>query len=480
MNPRSLRFRLIAWYAAVLSVTCAALGISIYFSVRFFLERNLKESQLRRARQISETLVARLPELGRSRFVEEINLVYAPEHTARFIRVTRDDGEVLYMSGRASDSTFDPSGMPPLPSPWKDGDTRWESVAGGSVMLVGASVSGFPGIRRYLVEVGAPFGPTAALLSHLTVSLGIGLPVMVCMSLCGGYILIGRALAPVVGIADRAERISAFSPSERLPSPGTADELERLTTTVNHMIERLHGALESNRRFLLDASHELRTPLTAMRGELELLAQQGSMEPEERGRVGSVLEEVDRLIRIVEELFTISRVDAGEPRSGWTSFDLAQLARAVADNLILLAEDRGIELCFESEGRVMVEGDPSRIRQVVVNLLDNAIKYTPDGGRVRIAVGALNDLAVLEVVDNGIGVPPDAVHLVFQRFYRGADARARGDGGAGLGLSIVKSICVAHGGQVELFSGTGPGSRFRVTLPLSRSQADLPKLEAVL
>ena len=143
-------------------------------------------------------------------------------------------------------------------------------------------------------------------------------------------------------------------------------------------------------------------------------------------------------------------------------------------------EDRGIELRFESEGRVMVEGDPSRIRQVVVNLLDNAIKYTSDGGRVRIVVGASNDLAVLDVVDNGIGVPPDAVHLVFQRFYRGADARARGDGGAGLGLSIVKSICVAHGGQVELFSGTGPGSCFRVTLPLARTQADLPRLKPVL
>lgn len=471
MNPRSLRFQLIAWYVAVLTGTLLLFGASIYLGVRFLLERNLGDTQVRRAQQIAETLVTRIPEIGSAKLIEDIRVLYAPEHTGRFIRVVRDNGDLVYMSGRASDSTFDPSGMPLAPRPWQHNSSRREVLPGGSELVIGAVTVTPAGSGVHLVEVGAPFGPTATLLNHLLVSLAVGLPLMMCMAVCGGYVLVGRALAPVVKIADSAERISAFSPSERLPLANTGDELERLTTTVNHMIERLNGALESNRRFLLDASHELRTPLTAMRGELEMLVQHGSLTQEDRSKVGSALEEADRLIKIVEALFTISRVDAGEPRGEWVTFDLARLASGVADNLILLAEDRGIELRFESNGAVEVMGDPSRIKQVVVNLLDNAIKYTADGGLVRLIVGAARGLAILEVVDTGIGIPSGAIPQVFERFYRVDDARSRGEGGAGIGLSIVKSICVAHGGQVEVTSVAGRGSRFRVTLPLAGPQA---------
>ena len=246
----------------------------------------------------------------------------------------------------------------------------------------------------------------------------------------------------------------------------TGDELERLSLALNRMIERLDSAFRYSRRFVADASHELRTPLTVLQGELESLVQQPQCASDWRDRVGSALEEVDRLAHIVEGLFAISRLDAGEAAAEWVPLDLAQLVAATADQMSLLAEDKGINVACEANVGVWVEGDRSRLKQVVVNLLDNAIKYTPQGGAIALTVTALESKAVLEVADNGIGIPAEALAQVFERFYRVDQARSREQGGAGLGLSIVKSICAAHHGRVDVSSTLGRGSRFRVELPL--------------
>jgi signal transduction histidine kinase len=232
------------------------------------------------------------------------------------------------------------------------------------------------------------------------------------------------------------------------------------------MIERLDAAFRYSRRFVADASHELRTPLTVLQGELESLLQQSQFTAEWRERVGSALEEVSRLALIVEGLFAISRLDAGEAAAEWVPLDLAQLTTATADQMSLLAEDKDIKVTCSPQKGVWVAGDRARIKQVVVNLLDNAIKYTPQGGAVALTVGAKDDKAVLEVADNGIGIPAEALPRVFDRFFRVDQARSREQGGAGLGLSIVKSICTAHQGRVEANSAPGQGSRFRVELPL--------------
>jgi signal transduction histidine kinase len=242
--------------------------------------------------------------------------------------------------------------------------------------------------------------------------------------------------------------------------------LERLSIALNHMIERLDAAFRHSRRFVADASHELRTPLTALRGELESLVQYAQPTPDWRDRLGSALEEVGRLANIVEGLFAISRLDAGEAAAEWVRFDLAQLASAAADQMGLLAEDKKIQVTCAAALGVWVEGDRARLKQVVVNLLDNAIKYTPEHGAIGLTVKTEDSKAVLEVEDNGIGIPPEALPRVFERFFRVDPARSREQGGAGLGLSIVKSICVAHQGRVEATSTPGHGSRFRVELPL--------------
>ena len=245
----------------------------------------------------------------------------------------------------------------------------------------------------------------------------------------------------------------------------TGDELERLSIALNHMIERLDSSFRYSRRFVADASHELRTPLTVLHGELESLVQQPQFSSEWRERAGSALEEVERLAHIVEGLFAISRLDAGEAAAEWVPLDLAQLTAATTEQMSLLAEDKEIKLTCEAVMGVWVEGDRARLKQVVVNLLDNAIKYTPGGGAIALKVTRREGKALLEVSDNGIGIPAEALPRVFERFFRVDDARSREQGGAGLGLSIVKSICLAHHGRVEVKSEPGRGSRFCVELP---------------
>jgi signal transduction histidine kinase len=206
-----------------------------------------------------------------------------------------------------------------------------------------------------------------------------------------------------------------------------------------------------------------------LRAELESIVQEARL-PELRDRVGSALEEVNRLAKIVETLFAISRLEAGEAQQERAQFDLARLAGSTADQMALLAEDKGISVQCDLEQNVTVEGDQSRIKQVVVNLLDNAIKYTPAGGSVTLRVQGLEGEAALEVSDTGIGIPSVALPHVFERFFRVDAARSREVDGAGLGLAIVKSICSAHGGRVEVESVENGGSTFKVKLPLAKSR----------
>ncbi len=337
------------------------------------------------------------------------------------------------------------------------------------ILLVAALKYQTPDGANYTVEVGAPLDPVETMLDRLFLQLALGLPIAVLVAIGGGYLLVGRALAPVGQIAGKAAQITQHNLSERLPVARTADELERLSLSLNRMIGRLEDAFLNEKRFIADASHELRTPLTTMRAELEGMVSDGHITADLRETLGSVLEEVERLSEIVEGLSAISRLDAGEAQTEWIPFDLSQLAATTADQMSLLAEDKGIAVRCDAGQPVMVSGDRARLKQVVVNLLDNAIKYTPEKGAIHLNVAAVNGHALLEVSDNGIGIPADALPHVFNRFFRVDKARTRDPGGAGLGLSIVKSICTAHGATVEAFSSR-EGSLFRVTLPINQTK----------
>ena len=472
MNARSLRFQLVAWYAGLLTGCFALIGMATYFVLQTSLVGALKDNQLRRARQIGQLVLEEITRRNETGVGEQIEARYAPSLNDRFVRVTRSGGGVLYQSGPPKDQVFDPAELPPPVWPARLEASRQVALATGrSMLMVGYAVQ-TPSGARCLVEAGAPMDDVQAHLRQWLVFLLVGLPMVALVAIGGGSFLVKRALLPVDKIVASAERISSQNLSERLPIARTGDELERLSIALNHMVDRLDQAFQYSRRFVADASHELRTPLTVLRGEIESLVQEAELPSDWRERLGSTLEEVERLARIVEGLFAISRLDAGEAQTEWVRFNLAQLAASTADQMYLLAEDKHIGLtCAASQG-VWVIGDRSRLRQVVVNLLDNAIKYTAEGGAVTVMVKALDSKAVLEVTDNGMGIPPEALPRIFDRFYRVDKARSRELGGAGLGLSIVKSICAAHHGRVEASSIPGRGSHFRVELPLSLGPAE--------
>jgi heavy metal sensor kinase len=475
MNTRSLRFRLVAWYAAILTGCFVLIGAATYVVLRNSLVGALKRDQWRRAGQIGQFLGEEIPLQGEAKLGEQIDDRYAPDFNDRFVRVTRSDGKRLYVSGPPKDRNFDPAAVPPIPDASAGATVRQVPLPNGRELLVTARLIQMPGGVRYLVEAGAPMDDVQAHLRRWLKFLVVVLPVAAGMALGGGSFLVKRALSPVDKIAASAQRISSHNLSERLPIARTGDELERLSIALNHMVQRLDDAFQYSRRFVADASHELRTPLTVLRGELESVIEEPTLERKWRERLGSALEEVERLAGIVEGLFAISRLDAGEAAAEWVKLDLARLAAATADQMSLLAEDKNIQVTCVAPAPVWVEGDQARLKQVVVNLLDNAIKYTLQGGAVALTVSARDSRALLEVADNGIGIPEEALPRVFDRFFRVDKARSRELGGAGLGLSIVKSICSAHHGQVEASSLPGQGSRFRVELPLAAPINNNPK-----
>ena len=471
MNARSLSFGLVAWYAGVLTAVFVLLGLLTFFVLRHYLEANLLDIQTRRARQIAGTLVAHTGRSSEPAMRAEVENLYSPEINDRFIRITRADGAVVYASGAPRNERFDPSRVPALAADAPQGSSRKVALAAGSVLIAAVAATGADG-TRYRVEVGTSAAPVEGTLAQVLIMLAVGLPVAVAVAVAGGFILVRRALEPVERMALKAEEITQHNLSERLPVVRSGDELERLSVSLNHMISRLEDALRGSKQFVADASHELRTPLTVMRGELESLAQDKQLARATREALGSVLEEVGRLAEIVESLFALSRLDAGEAGGQWQRFDLAELAATTAEQMSLLATDKNIRVDCDSTPGVTVRGDRARLKQVIVNLLDNAIKYTPNGGHVTLRVRREGAHALLDVTDDGIGIPAEALPHVFKRFYRVDGSRSREQGGAGLGLSIVRSICTAHGAEVEVLSTPGRGSTFRVRQPLAGEAAE--------
>lgn len=465
MNTRSLRFRMTAWYAGLLTVSLIIFCASVFLGLKNYLNEALRANLAEQTRSIGEKLLVDVNEKGEQYVIAETNEHYAPEINGRFIRITRADGSTLYQSNLPADLSFDPnqiSAQEVLPSPT---GFRTEKIDN-AILLIHSYLYTTKDGKRFLIEAGAPSGAIGGVLKRLLMIFGIGLPVIVFGAIAGGYWLMRRALRPVNLIAEQAERISSRNLNERLPVIQSGDEIEKLSTALNRMIERLDDSFQHINRFSADVSHELRTPLAILRGELETMAQQ-RVSIDQLEIIGSALEETERLAKIVDQLLAISRLDAGEACRERIRLDLAELATSTADQLHLLAEEKSISLQYSATRGVEVEADPLRLRQLIANLLDNAIKYTPKGGTVKLSVFASENQAILEVKDNGVGINLEALPHIFDRFYRADEARSRSSGGVGLGLAIVKAICTAHGATIRVTSEEGFGTCFRVSLLLS-------------
>jgi heavy metal sensor kinase len=465
VNTRSLRFRITAWYAALLAGALLMFGVSVYLGLERYLYWNLQRTLSADCRTIATQLLSQHP-FKRDNWLEtEIEEAYSPAANGHFFRVIQEGVGVLYLSGPPKDGAFDPSQVP-VPSGEERNRPRKVALGAGQRLLVVTLEYTAPNGSKFLVESGVPYYQIEVVLHGLLVTFAIYMPFLISLAIVSGYWLMRRSLQPVDEITRRAEGITSTNLSERLPVIRTGDELERLSISLNRMIERLDQAFQHINRFSADASHELRTPLTILQLELESIAESQPLNSVQTDQIGSALEETHRMSHIVENLLAISRLDAGEVKMDKTRLNLGQLATSTVEQMRLLADEKGILFRSNVAANIYVEGDRSRLQQVVVNLIANAIKYTPEAGEVAVSVGLDDGAAVLEVSDNGVGIPPHALPHVFERFYRADKARSRNSGGAGLGLAIVKAICTAHGAEIKVSSQEGQGSRFTVILPL--------------
>jgi heavy metal sensor kinase len=474
VNPRSLRFRMTAWYAGLLASTLLIVGGSVYVGLQRYLDWTLKKSLATDCQTIGTELLWQIPKQPAGWLAGDINEDYAPEINGRFLRITQDGVGTIYLSGAPKSGAFDPARVP-LPQEKDKNRMRKVRLAGERTLLIDAMIFTTPDGSRFVVESGTTYDQVEVVLHGLLLIFAVYVPFVISLAVGGGYWLMRRSLRPIDEITRRAEGITSSNLSERLPVIETGDELERLSTALNRMIARLEDAFEHIHRFSADASHELRTPLTVLQLELEGMIENHRANPALTDQMGSALEEAQRMSRIVENLLTISRMDAGEVKMEKAPLDLGELAIATADAMKLIAEEKSIELRTRAAANVGIEGDRTRVQQVIVNLIDNAIKYTQEGGWVEVSVRREGALAVLQVSDNGAGISADALPHVFERFYRADKARSRTLGGAGLGLSIVKAICAAHGAEIKVTSEEGCSSSFRVEM----AAIDVPQADEV-
>jgi heavy metal sensor kinase len=468
MNVRSIHFRLTLYQSCLIALALLIFALASYLGFRRHLIRTLEAQCASQTAQIAESLLAGLPVSGIAYVQDEIQEHYSPESNNLFIRIVSSKGTTLYESGSPRDQSFTPPKfgfLPNLKEPKKNLDGRGHKLI---YLYPYSSDSG----ESYQIQLVASLLPLEGSLSGLWKVGMLLLPAALSASVIGGFFLSKRSLAPVREIVATARHINSSNLRARLTENQTGDEIEDLAKTLNQMFERLEASFRQMIRFTADASHELRTPLTVVRGNLELLLRQKQVSKdfpnEDHSEILSqTLEETERLSKVVSQLMELAQLDSREIELEREPFDLTELVATTADQMQLLAEDKGVKLHTELKQELVVRADRYRIKQVLLNLIDNAIKYCPVGSEVYIKL--LNDhtSVVLEVIDNGPGIPSDSLYHLFDRFYRIDRARSRELGGSGLGLSICKSICEAHGGTIEVSSPQQGGSTFRVVLPSS-------------
>lgn len=323
--------------------------------------------------------------------------------------------------------------------------------------------------RAYLLQVGVSLAPTDAVLERYRALLLWGVP-LAC--LVAGFVtwwLSSIVLRPL----SRMERVAALIDSStldrRLPVRGVDDELDRVATAFNETLGRLERAVNDMRLFGTAMAHELRTPLAALRGEIELSLRAPWTSDAQRDASARQIEDLDRLTRLIDEVLTLSRAESGQTRLAMAAVDLGALTASVVEQLEPVALARSIALRCEQATSIVVEGDASWLERLLLNLLDNALKYTAENGQIVVRVFRAGETATLEVQDTGVGISTEDVPHVFEKFFQAHPASGAASGGAGLGLSLVEWIATQHRGAVSVRSRPGKGSTFTVTLPIRQS-----------
>jgi heavy metal sensor kinase len=461
--PRSLRVRLTVWYCASLALVMVLFGGLMYGLVRHRLLRHHDGMLLDKAAQVqfllqdqedchilSPAQIETMDHLGQILLLHEFNgrreIYYrSPEMKANPLAPTvsalgwQDDPVPAFVTFRHHGVT------------WRILSQPYRAKSG----------------RRGVIRLMEDLGEVQDTLRHLRFAMLLLIPAGVLCSALGGFWLSGRALGPVDRIARMAQEIEAHKLNRRLPHPGVEDEIGRLVSTLNHMIERLEGSFLAMKRFTADASHELRNPLATMQNTIEVILERPRTVEEQRSALESLGEDVARLRRIVGDLLLLARADNGRLALEREPVALEGLVQALAETYQARAVEQGVTLEVDAPVRVEVEGDERWLYQLVGNLLDNALKFTPAGGRVTVAVRPQPGRALLSVGDTGPGIPEESLERIFERFYQVDLSRTREQkSGSGLGLAIAAWIAQAHGGRIFAGNQAEGGALFTVELPL--------------
>src|SRR6266852_100189 len=478
----SVRVRLTFWYTGLLAVFLLALSLITYFIFwRSTLQRT--DSDLS---ELSEAFLTTVQaEMADNHGPEAAKLATQEaivEHRFRdhVFAVLDPKGEVLTSSQDLPNETAPPgllasASFRKLLEDSAGSDRLFRNVKGGR--------SGYRGLVRkfplkgqnYTLVILKSLHPQAEMLEEVRQTFAWVIPIAIILASVGGYFLARKSLAPVVAMSSQAGRIGAENLHERLPIQNANDELGRLAASFNELLERVDQSFERQRRFMSDASHELRTPAAILRGESEVALSRMERPAEEYRESLSVLHaEAQRLTQIVEDLFTLTRADAGQYPLSPKEFYLDELVADCTHAARSLASAKQITLTCDVPEELPIRGDEALLRRMILNLLDNAIKYTPAGGRVTVTCERSGNEYVLNVTDSGPGIPEDLHHRVFERFFRADKARTRSEndgGGAGLGLSIARWIAEAHQGRLVVSRSDSSGSTFSAFLPAQVSVA---------
>jgi heavy metal sensor kinase len=459
MIPRwsaaSIRVRLTTWYAAVL-----ALMLILYASVTFLAVRHEFQEQfdhqLHDDFESAEGLLAPTPD-GQIRWSGERHHDSDDERAYDVWSVT---GEQLHRSGT-------PLAVPPVLAKAANVHGAYESVEANGTHWRTLTAPTVIGGRAVTLRVSRSEERLRGQLSDVLVVLVLGLPVIVALAGVGGYVLAREALAPIDQLGLAARRITADRLHERLSVANERDEIGRLAAVINEMFARLESSFDRLRRFTADASHELRTPLAVIRGIGEAGLAEQRTPAEYREAMGSMLEEVDRVSTLVDTLLRLSHADAGTVRVARTPIDLSELAREAASSLSILADERNQRLRVDAPLSVVASADRLVLREALTNVLDNAIKYSPQGSTIGVSVRSDGNEALISVGDEGPGIPAQHRDRIFDRFFRVDEGRSRHHGGTGLGLAIAKWAVEINDGHISVDEGSSGGSVFHITLPLA-------------
>lgn len=443
------------WYVVAICLMLIVYASATFVAVRHEFSEQF-DDQLHDDFETAEGSLARTPD-GRIAWSSERHHD-ADDDADRAVDVWSPNGERVVRSGASV--VLPPIALAPSTAP------RYESLAVDGHRWRTMTATTMVGDRALVVRVARSEDHLRMQLWEILVVLVLGVPLIVALAGIGGYTLARRALASIDQLASEARRITPERLHERLSVPNQYDEIGRLAAVINEAFARLEASFDQLRRFTADASHELRTPLSVMRavGEMGLGATRTAAEYKEA--IGSMLEEVDRLTRLVDALLRLSHGDAGTVRLTRERIDLVDLVRDVVSSLAILAEERGQRIVIDAADAVLVQADRIVLREAIANVLDNAIKYSPQRSQIRVRVDAGHNEAIVAIADQGPGIPPEHRDRVFDRFYRIDEARSRDEGGTGLGLAIAKWAVEANGGRISV-DGHSPGSVFRIALPLA-------------